>query len=166
MVDLHNKFRGWAEVPNIDDVTAKVMQRQLIYDIARLYTFALFVLRGFKDDSRYSNTGEFGALLAQTKQKLVSQRLKAAEVMFGSMKLPGVSLAADPEKVRTEIDRELADAISCAEACANRLRTDGNYDDQRLVRFFVSKAPLLSNDEKRNKVARELSLYTRRFVNL
>lgn len=166
VVDLHNKFRGWAQVPDISDVTAKVMQRQLIYEISRAYAFALFVLRGLKNDSRYLSTNEFVALLTQTQQKLVAQRLKAAEAIFGPMKLPGLRVEADAAKISAEINRELADAVSCAEACANRLRTDGKYDDQRLVRFFVSKAPLLSTEQKRNKVAGEVSLYTKRFVDL
>lgn len=151
-----------------DDVMAKG-DRPMIYQVAPTYVFALFVLRGLTVDSHYLRTTAFSELMADTAAKLTALRVKTTELMFAPLfqmqnRLPGPKLRAGAMKTRVQIDQDLADAVSCAEACAERLRTDGAFDDGRLVQFFLSKAPFLSTEQKRNKVAREISAYTRRFV--
>jgi hypothetical protein len=87
--------------------------------------------------------------------------------MIAPMQMPGLSLSIGPDttKIKIDIDRDLQDAVSYAESCANRLRKDGIYDGRGLVEFFVRKAPFLSNDQKRNRVSREVSAYTEGFAN-
>lgn len=164
MFDLHNKFLRWVGFVYSDDVTTKVMQRQVNYEAARVYVFALFVLRDLIADSNYLRSAEFFKLKADTATKLTAQRVKMGEEMFAPLKIPGMNVGVDAQQIRAQIDKDLGDAVAGAKACAERLQNDGIFNDERLVQFFLAKAPHLSTEQKRKTVARELSAYTHQFA--
>lgn len=164
MFELHNKFLRWVNFVYSDDVPTKVMQRQVNYEAIRLYVFALFALRGLIADGKYLQSTAFAKLKASNAEKLVAQRVKMGELMFAPLKIPGMTVGAEGEEIRTQIDRDLNAAVSGAKGCAERLRNDGALNVERLVEFFLAKAPHLTTDQKRNRVAREISGYTEQFV--